>query len=320
MSRYAEGGLARQSPADAVNPPVPPNVAAFLEHGLADVGSWRIPVLLQLRADVSAEDISAVLTAVTGTHDALRLHIVERSGTWEQRVDEPKEFTDAGYPVASRRCRRGKPAGARGGVWVSSPSRFVNTTCSSAPLRATHHPGLPGGRSYLALSVHGIAGDNLSRDILLTDIFTGFNQRMAGEQIVLEPVTTSWREWSQRCAGLATHPAVLDSRDYWLQSAMRATLSVAGTQATSSPGTGDLARLSTALTTSETGEIDDARRKLSLPVEEMLLAALGRAIAVTVGDGARGGRSRWPGAVGAQARCRPAPHGRAGSPPSIRLR
>ena len=80
IARYAEGGLARQSPNDAVNPPVPPNVAQFLEHGLRDVGRWRIPLILQLRSDVDEQDIRSVLTAVTNVHDALRLRIVGASG------------------------------------------------------------------------------------------------------------------------------------------------------------------------------------------------------------------------------------------------
>ncbi len=161
-----------------------------------------------------------------------------------------------------------------------------------SPLTATFIRGAgtgPGGPSYLALSVHGIAadmpGDSTSRDVLLTDIFTAFNQRMSGEAVVLAPVSTSWREWSQRCAGLASHPAVLASRDYWLESAAKSTLNVAGPESNQPPGADDLARLSTTLSAADTGEIDDATRRLRLPVEEILLAALGRTVAATVGDG-----------------------------------
>ena len=50
--------------------------------------------------------------------------------------------------------------------------------------------------------------DHASRDILLTDVFTAFGQRLAGTRSSLEPVNTSWREWLHRCAGLAMHPAV----------------------------------------------------------------------------------------------------------------
>jgi phthiocerol/phenolphthiocerol synthesis type-I polyketide synthase E len=44
-------------------------------------------------------------------------------------------------------------------------------------------------------------------------------------------------------------------------------------------------RLSSTLTVSETTEIDDVRRRLQVPIDEILLAALGRTIAATVGDG-----------------------------------
>ena len=93
-ARYAAGGLARQSPSDVAHPPVPPNIAYFLEHGVRERGQWRVPLILQLRPDVQVEDIRSVLTAVTNHHDALRLRIVERAGTWEQVVGEPQEFAE----------------------------------------------------------------------------------------------------------------------------------------------------------------------------------------------------------------------------------
>ena len=60
---------------------------------------------------------------------------------------------------------------------------------------------------------------------------------------------------------------------------------MANREITGAPGIADLVRLSSALSVSETTEIDDARRRLRVPIEEMLLAALGRTIATTVGDG-----------------------------------
>ncbi|WP_396884548.1 type I polyketide synthase [Mycobacterium sp. SMC-8] len=293
-ARYAEGGLARQTLDDAVHPPVPPNVAYFLEHGLRDIGRWRIPVILGLRPDVGEDDVRAVLTAVTDAHDALRVHLVERAGTWDQRIAEPAEFTE----LVTRQLPDGVTQGSpqeREAV-LAFLDEQVREHQVVVPLTATFIRGAAGSASYLALSLHGIAGDDVSRDVLLTDIFTAFSQRMAGEEIALAPVPASWREWSQRCAGLASHPAVLDSRDYWFETVRRSTLSVAGPEPGERPGADDVARMSTALSATETGEIDDARRRLRLPVEEILLAALGRAVAATVGEGAvtvdLGGRGR----------------------------
>jgi phthiocerol/phenolphthiocerol synthesis type-I polyketide synthase E len=157
---------------------------------------------------------------------------------------------------------------------------------SSPPLTATYIRGVPGGPCYLAINVHAIVGDEASRDILLTDIFTAFAQRLAGEDIALQPVTTSWREWSQRCAALATHPAVVESRDFWLDTATTAARCVFGAEVSEPPAVADLVRLSSSLTTAETSEIDDVRRRLGLPINDILLAALGLTIATTVGAGA----------------------------------
>ena len=64
---------------------MPPNIAYFLERGLREAGRWCVPIILRLDAEVSLDDVRAVLTAVTNHHDALRLRVVERAGTWEQR-------------------------------------------------------------------------------------------------------------------------------------------------------------------------------------------------------------------------------------------
>jgi phthiocerol/phenolphthiocerol synthesis type-I polyketide synthase E len=280
-ARYA-AGLARQSPSDAVHPPVPPNIAYFLEHGLREAGRWRIPLILRLRPDVQVEDIRAVLTAVTNHHDALRLCIVQRAGTWEQQVGEAQEFTE----LATRSLGDDAAVGsAEERVFAILKEQIRSQDLSGAPLSATYIRGLPSGPCYLAMSLHGMVSDNASRDILLADIFTAFGQRLSGEDIALQPVTTPWREWSQRCAALAAHPAVVESRDFWLENATKATLRIAGSEA-SQPGPEDMVRLSSTLTAEQTGEIDDARRRLRLPIDEILLGALSRTIAATVGDGA----------------------------------
>src|SRR6202000_2711088 len=118
---------------------------------------------------------------------------------------------------------------------------------------------VPGGSCYLTLSVPAIVADNASRDVLLTDIFTAFGQQLAGEEIALQPVTTPWTEWSQRCAALAVHPAGVESRGYWLKTASASTLKVASDHSAGAPGLADLVRNASSLTVAETTEIDDAR-------------------------------------------------------------
>ncbi len=289
FARDAAGGLARQSPSDVAHPPLPPNLTYFLESGLREAGSWRIPVILRLRPDVGIQDVRAVLTAVTNHHDALRLQIVQRAGIWEQRIGEPQEFAELAIRSLPDGIARGT-AQEREAVLDMCREQIRDQDLGNSPLAATYVDGGDGGPSYLAMSVHGIVSDQASRDILLADIFTAFGQRMANRDIsdtadiALQPVHTSWAEWSQRCAALATHPAVVESRDFWLATAAKATLRI-GSTVEEPPWVSDLARLPSALTVAETSELDDARRRIRRPIEDILLAALSRAIATTFGDG-----------------------------------
>ncbi len=281
-ARYGAGGLAEPCN-DAENPPVPPNIAYFAERGLRDPGRWRVPVILRLGPEVSFEDVRSVLTAVTNHHDALRLHIVERAGICEQHIAEPGEFSGL--------LSRSLPGDVAGGpaerdAVLAALSELVDGRDSPyPPLAATYITGAQDGRCHLAIAIHHVAGDDLSREILMTDIFTAFGQRLAGEDIALQPVTTTWREWSQRCAGLATHAAILKTREFWLDNARRATLRVADRDTAEPPYASDLTRLSSTMAPVPTAELDDAQRRLRLPVDEMLLAALGRTIALIVGEG-----------------------------------
>jgi len=293
-ARYTAGGLARQSPSDVAHPPVPPNIAYFLEHGVAERGQWRVPLILQLRPDVQVEDVRSVLTAVTNHHEALRLRIAERAGTWEQVVGEPQEFAELATESLPDDVPPGSPA-EREALLAILNEQIRQQDLSSPPLTATYVRGVPGGSCYLAISVHAMAADEASREILLTDIFTAFGQRLAGEQVALEAITTPWTEWSQRCGALAVHPAVVESRDFWLETATAPDLRVASREITEAPAVTDFARLPSALSISETTEIDDARRRLRVPIEELLLAGLGRTIATAVGDGLVSVDLRGPG-------------------------
>ena len=283
-ARYAAGGLARHSWTEIEHPPVPPNLDFFLENGIADRGRWRIPVILRLRPDVTVDDVTAVVTAVTNHHEALRLQLVERAGIWEQQIGEPVESVS----VATGSLPAGVEPGSvqeRDAVFEICRAQIAEQDLSGAPLVATYIAGAPGAPGYLALSVHAMVADEASREILITDIFTAFGQRTGGQEIVLQPVPVQWGEWSQRCAGLATHPAVLESRDHWLSDASAVDLRLPLTDAADAPTAGDLVRLSSVLSVAETSEVDDVRRSRGITVEEVLLAALGRAIAGSAGSG-----------------------------------
>jgi phthiocerol/phenolphthiocerol synthesis type-I polyketide synthase E len=279
--RYAAGGLAKP-PSETANPAVPPTIAHFLEHGVREANSWRIPLILRLDPKVGVDDVRAVLTALTNHHDALRLQLVDHAGTWEQHIAAPGEFGGLLTRSLPDDVAPASPA-AREAV-SEILVELASGQQAGAPLVAAYISGSGSDFGYLALSVHEMVADNTSREILATDLLTAFTQRLAGTEVVLPPATATWRDWSLRCAALATHPAVLDTSDFWLQSS-RATLRLADPEITEPPHRADLTRLSSALTSDQTSQVDDARRRLTASIEEILLAGLSRTIAQTVGEG-----------------------------------
>ncbi|OBH88808.1 type I polyketide synthase [Mycobacterium sp. E2733] len=283
-ARYAAGGLASMPSGDDVNPPVPPSMVDRLEHGLREAGRGRVPLILRLGSDVGVDDVRSVLTAVTNHHDALRLTIVERAGSWEQHICPPAESID----LTQRSLPAGMASGSqqeRDAVSTMITEEARGRDASTQAFSATYIVDSSGEPCYLGISVLEMIADGLSREILLSDIFTAFAQRLAGEDIVLPPTTATWREWSQRCATLVTHPAVLESRDYWLENSTKSSLQLTDQHIAEPPEVDDLAKLSSALTDEQTSEVDHARHRFQFTVEEVVLGALARTIAQALGEG-----------------------------------
>lgn len=269
--RYAAGGLGRTVTADPDHLPLTPTMIRFLDSGVTDSNRWRVPLILRVRDDVGTDRIRDVLTAVVNRHDALRIRIVEEDGIREVRVAAPVEAADLAVAAVS------------GAQEIPEFLRTLTGDGGLTPYLAAHVQA-GDGQSYLAMSVHGLVADEEARDILVTDLFTAFGQVLAGEDISLAPVPVAWRQWAQLSSELAAHPAVLDSRRYWLTGPGRATRRPITGDAMRTTSTA-LQRISTALTTTQTIELDDARRRLTFPVDRFLLTALGRALAQTFGDG-----------------------------------
>ncbi len=284
-AKYAAGGLAKPAEASA-HPTIPPNVAHFLAQGVQEAGRWRVPLILRLDSSVTVDDVRSVLTALTNHHDALRLQLVDRSGAWEQHIAAPAEFGALSTRSLPDGLETGgaSDTGAQRAAVLDIAAELTAQGDLTAPLTAVYVSG-PRGACYLVLSLHEIVADTTSREILIADIFSAFTQRLAGEDISLPPNTTSWREWSLRSAALATHPAVLDTRDFWLESSNKATLRPANAEVTGPPHGDDLKKVPSTLTVEQTSEVDDARRVLGWSVEEILLAALSHTIAGTIGSG-----------------------------------
>ncbi|CAM3177004.1 type I polyketide synthase [Mycobacterium intermedium] len=277
---FAANGLAKP-PEPEAHPALMPNTTYFLERGVRDAGRWRFPLILRLDPTVSPDDIQAVLSAVVNHHGALRLQLVDQDGVWEQRIAPPGEFTG----LVTRALPEEVPSGSQD-EQAAVLKILAEQEDPYAPLVAVYITRADGAPHFLALGVHEMVADNASHQILGSDLVIAFGQRLAGQEIALEPGVTDWREWSLRAAALATHPAAVDTRGYWIRNARQVTLWPAKSdQAETRPAAADLVRLSSTLSFEQTSEVDDARRRFRRSIQEIMLAGLGRTIAQTIGTG-----------------------------------
>ncbi len=283
VARQSAGGLAGKDTGES-HPAVPPNILRFLDGGLADPGRWRVPLVLRIDSRVSADDVRAVMTAVVNQHDALRTRLVNRAGMWMQHIGDPVDVMDL--------AERPLPADAqpetsqeREALQAIVSGVLADQDLDSWPLTMTYVVDAQGAPRFLVLTLHAMVDDPMSREVLMTDVLSAFGQRLGGADITLEPATTSWREWSNRCAALAAHPAVLDELGYWIDNEKTTVRLTDGEAAGGAPGVDDMVRVAVELNAEQTSETDNARRILQVSTEEILLGALARSLAARVGEG-----------------------------------
>ncbi len=205
-ARYAAGGLARLPRTTSCIRLCRPTSRTSSSTACGTSGRWRIPLVLQLRPTSATRRHSRGADRCDQHHDALRVRIMERAGTWEQHIGEAEEFTELATRSLPEGAAPGSPRSGTACLAILDEQIREPGSVRAAVDRDVYPRCRRAARRYLAMSLHGMAGDDASREILLTDLFTAFGQRLAGEDIVLQRVATPWREWSQRCAG-ARHPS-----------------------------------------------------------------------------------------------------------------
>ena len=209
----AESAEPLAAPGDPTLAPLSPAAARMIERG-GDTRRFVMPMVVNLPADVTADQIAATMGAVIDTHDILR-----------SRLDRDAEALRIGAP---------------GSVDVHPLLRRVNLADDSRPgapgyqdalrealfeemdrlapedgvmLRLAWLDAGPGVAGRLLIVAHHLVVDAVSWRILVADIATAGSQISAGAPVDLPDAGTTWRDWT---AG--QHARVADRRgelEYW---------------------------------------------------------------------------------------------------------
>ncbi|MCS0599799.1 amino acid adenylation domain-containing protein [Streptomyces sp. LP11] len=145
-------------------------------------------VVLNTPADLTADALDAVLTAVVSRHDMLRARLV-RGDRWSFDIPEAGA-TPAGWQESE------EPLDA----CVALATEGLDPD-NGVMLRAVWRRTA----RQLVVVVHHVVIDGVSWRVLMDDLATAWRQCSAGEAVQLPPVSTSFRRWTQLLESAGFH-------------------------------------------------------------------------------------------------------------------
>jgi len=212
--------VADQSPIVAVEQspvtgelPLSPIQRYFFELNSPQPHHFNQSMLLEVNPELGHALLEPAIQALVAHHDALRLRFWCEEGSWHQRnadVEHAELFSRMNLSSQAREDQLQ--------ALEATAARLQASFClASGPLlRAALFdlgPGLPG---RLLLTIHHLAVDRVSWQILLEDLATACTQLQAGQPVRLGPKTTSFRQWAHSVAALTQSDALRHELDYWL--------------------------------------------------------------------------------------------------------
>jgi nonribosomal peptide synthetase CepB len=186
----------------------------LLERG-GPVTRFSQSVLVGVPAAAGLADLTRALQAVIDHHDMLRARLLDQDG-WQLVVPGPG-------PAAAGLVRRVNAAGAG----VAGLGELAAAEQATAAARLDPAAGVmvqaswldrgPGQAGLLVVVVHHLVVDGVSWRVLLPDLEAAWTAVAAGRPVLLDPVATSFRRWSQLLAAAAGQDQAARELDWWQQ-------------------------------------------------------------------------------------------------------
>ncbi|MGW2047297.1 amino acid adenylation domain-containing protein [Streptomyces sp. NPDC001858] len=169
-----------------------------------------------------AELLGSALRALTAHHDALRLRlrlVHGAPGGWQEHIAE-REDGDLLRVVDLSRT----PAADRERVVEEEANRaHAALDLVRGPImRAVLFRGGADAEDQLFWTIHHIAVDTVSWNVLLEDLGTAYRSLTAGQEPVLPPKTTSFRAWADRLTAHAASEEFAAEAAFWEDAAQDA--------------------------------------------------------------------------------------------------
>jgi amino acid adenylation domain-containing protein/non-ribosomal peptide synthase protein (TIGR01720 family) len=193
--------------------PLTPIQHWFFEQNLPEPQHFNQARLLEVRRPLDAALLEQVLQHLLMHHDALRLRFIREENGWQQ--------INAGAVALSVLVQidlTALPSRAQGRVIESVAARAqASLDLANGPLlRVVLFMCGAAMPSRILLTIHHLAVDGVSWQILLEDIQTAYDQLRRGATVRLPSKTTSFKQWAERLTAYAQTDTPEAERAYWL--------------------------------------------------------------------------------------------------------
>jgi amino acid adenylation domain-containing protein/non-ribosomal peptide synthase protein (TIGR01720 family) len=266
--------------ADVTGPvPVAPDQRWFGAAGITDPHHWNRSVLLEVPAATSPQLIERAVEHLMVHHDGLRQRILlAGAGRMRVRLAQRGDVT----PFAAYDLTGLEEAEQRHRIEELASEIQTGLDPAVGPLArfALFRLGDQQATNRLAIVAHRLVADAASMRILVEDLHRALTQLVAGEAVTLPPKTTSWQSWVRRLIAYAATPTVQSQRGYWseLVAAPSSRLPVDHPTEPAADTAATERTVVVALDRSETADLLAAPEALACGIDEVLVAALSRAL------------------------------------------
>ena len=194
------------------NVPLLPIQHWFFEEHQNSPDHWNQAMMFDVPEDLNTDILQKSIEYLIEHHDALRLRFEETEGSWSAYVAEHAEVT----AFTSMDLTGSSPVEMDSTIEAKSIDLQTHQDLSKSGLFQTlFFKSRQGNQNKLLLIAHHLLVDNISWQILVSDLESIYEQLIRDEQIALSPKTTSYHKWANYLIELSKSGEFDDELEFW---------------------------------------------------------------------------------------------------------
>lgn len=256
----------------------------FFENNPVDPHHFNQALMVEVQQKLDADTLRAAIEQLLRQHDALRLRFAQTEQGWRQYHVAP----GAAAPLEVFDLSQLPLDEHKAAIEAQAAELQTRIDLEHGPLLRVALFNLGENQPCrLLFVIHHLAVDGVSWRMLLEDLYVAYEQLSHDQTPVLQPKTTSFRQWTQQMAELADSPEFQQQAEQWISTLAQPAASlprdvqnedalntVASTQ-----------DIHVSLSTEDTQALlSEVPRALRSQINELLLTALSQAVSAWTGD------------------------------------